>query len=420
MNFDDTFPLKLCINLTRREDRRFRMDLEFYKLGMDVLRVRAVNQKYVRRLHGYPTAGRYANALSHRLALRRAKLAGVSAVLIFEDDVVFAPDFHERLADIELPEDWGIFYLGCRHWQRPESAGQRLVRVTRALDTHAYAVRAEHFERLLRAFRRPNNPGSSAEGVLDWGVDFPLKDLQRDIPTYACWPNLAWQQPNNSDLATKAWRAYGDDGKQLDRQEILAGVNLEATHRLERPEGPFLPRKPLRLHLGCGGNQLPGWKNLDLPDLDITQALPFASGSTEFIFLEHVIEHVKATEAWEFFEECQRVLVVGGVLRLAFPCVEKIWREMTPEYAAMISEKGWGDGSRRAAMRAVVFEHGHQAVWTAAGMSAILESIGFTVLPCSIGESSHPELCGLEQHWTQVGRAVNEVETVCLEACKPT
>ena len=27
---------------------------------------------------------------------------------------------------------------------------------------------------------------------------------------------------------------------------------------------------------------------------------------------------------------------------------------------------------------------------------------------------------GLEQHWTQVGRAVNEVETVCLEACKPT
>jgi GR25 family glycosyltransferase involved in LPS biosynthesis len=97
MNFDDTFPLKLCINLTRREDRRFRMDLEFYKLGMDVLRVRAVNQKYVRRLHGYPTAGRYANSLSHRLALRRAKLAGVSAVPIFEDDVVFAPDFHERL-----------------------------------------------------------------------------------------------------------------------------------------------------------------------------------------------------------------------------------------------------------------------------------------------------------------------------------
>jgi hypothetical protein len=103
--------------------------------------------------------------------------------------VVFAPDFHERLADIELPEDWGIFYLGCRHWQRPESAGQRLVRVTRALDTHAYAVRAEHFERLLRAFRRPKNPGSSAEGVLDWGVDFPIADLQRDIPTYACWPD---------------------------------------------------------------------------------------------------------------------------------------------------------------------------------------------------------------------------------------
>jgi hypothetical protein len=52
-------------------------------------------------------------------------------------------------------------------------------------------------------------------------------------------------------------------------------------------------------------------------------------------------------------------------------------------------------------------------------MSAILKSIGFTVLPCSIGESFHPELCGLEQHWTQVGRAVNEVETVCLEASKP-
>lgn len=195
---------------------------------MDVERVQAVNMRFVRNLRGYPTGGRYANALSHRIAIRRAKLAGAAAVLILEDDVVFAPDFEERVAKIELPSDWGIWYLGCRHWNRPTPIEPGLVRVAWGMDTHAYAVRADWYDELLKAFRSPPNPAKYTKEVRDWGVDFPLAELHQSIPTYACWPNIAWQYGGDSDLIDSSWQGgYSKTGRQRDRLEVLEGVDWE-------------------------------------------------------------------------------------------------------------------------------------------------------------------------------------------------
>lgn len=228
MQFDETFPLKLCINLSRRQDRRFRMDMEFFTRGLDVQRVRAIDKKFVRRLRHYPTAGRYANAISHRLAIRKAKLCGASTVLIFEDDVVFATDFEERIAQLELPDDWGIWYLGCRHWNRPTPIAPGLVRVAWGMDTHAYAVKAERYNEVLQAMRSPHNAENYRKEVCDWGVDFPLAELHKTIPTYACWPNLAWQYGGDSDLINTEWQGgYSKSGRQRDRLEVLEGVDWE-------------------------------------------------------------------------------------------------------------------------------------------------------------------------------------------------
>jgi hypothetical protein len=250
MNLDATFPLKYCINLSRREDRRFRMDLEFYIRGLDVQRVRAINKKFVRKLRHYPTAGRYANAISHRVAIRKAKICGADAVLIFEDDVVFAADFAKRVEQIELPDDWGIWYLGCRHWKRPTPVAPGLVRVSWGMDTHAYAVKAEWYNAVLKAMRSPMNVESYKAEVSDWGVDFPLAELHATIPTYACWPNLAWQYGGDSDLINTEWQgAYSKTGRQRDRLEIIDGVDWEMAKLCADRARDFVGTE----HLGIGG-----------------------------------------------------------------------------------------------------------------------------------------------------------------------
>jgi GR25 family glycosyltransferase involved in LPS biosynthesis len=153
MNFEEAFPLRFLINLGRREDRWHAVEAKLEKAGIVTERFTAVDA--ARKpdsagpvldlplpVRGYESAGRYALALTQRLALRKVAQRKAPAVLLLEDDVVFHPNFRALIATVELPEEWGIFYLGCAHARKPEWAGSRAVRVREAADTHAVAIRA--------------------------------------------------------------------------------------------------------------------------------------------------------------------------------------------------------------------------------------------------------------------------------------
>ncbi len=173
-----------------------------------------------------------------------------------------------------------------------------------------------------------------------------------------------------------------------------------------------------RLHLGCGPNQLAGWFNLDLPEIDIRQPLPFADETVEAFFLEHVIEHVSPPEAYRFMMEARRCLRPGGVLRLTFPDVIRIAEQATPEYVTFLRNAGWADQEGGAAVRSIVLNHGHLGVWSEATMRTVLESLGFSVSAHLPGESNHLHLKNLEHHGSQIGEAFNAIESCCLEAMK--
>lgn len=269
MNFEQTFPLRYFINLGRRQDRRVETEWQLLLAGISAERFPAVDARAVKRAHGYASAGRYALALTQRLALRRAIHAGAEAVLILEDDVIFHADFLERLEGIEVPDDWGILYLGCAHQKRPPPAGSGLVRTDYALDTHAFAVRAPYYREVMAALNVRAGQVASHPLASDWF----LADLHVRIPTYACYPNLAWQAVAQSDLVAGTYSNYTSTGEQRSGAGELIGLQAEmwggsrwrhsgCAFGTEAGKGPEKPVKLGLLFLTRGDSHHPEvWEN---------------------------------------------------------------------------------------------------------------------------------------------------------------
>lgn len=223
MNFEETFPLVYLLNLSRREDRRLECEAQFAQHGLRVRRFPAVDALWMRDARGYESKGRRAHAVSTRLILRQARQLKAPAVFMFEDDVVLAEDWRERLAALTLPEDWGMFAMGGQHHERPDPAGDGLVRIHAMLDTHAWGVRAECYDKVLAALRKPA-PAPNGK----WpATDVTLAQLHAEIPSYATWPNTAWQQESLSDLAVGAYSNYEVDGWQRPGYNAVGGLLAE-------------------------------------------------------------------------------------------------------------------------------------------------------------------------------------------------
>ncbi len=225
MKIEAVCPLRFYINLGVREDRRRECLLEFSQHRLDVERMPAVNSRYVRSSRGMGDRNRYACGLSQRLAIRAARKRGAAAVLIFEDDVVLHPRLRQKLAGLSLPEDWGIFYLGCLHTERPVPVAPGLVRVMRANDLHAVMIRITVYREVLRKIK-PAGRTAPVPCVLN--SDVALAELHAIIPTYAAWPNLAWQRWSHSNNVGGAITNYAaDDGRQLIHTHAIAGLEKE-------------------------------------------------------------------------------------------------------------------------------------------------------------------------------------------------
>ena len=57
----------------------------------------------------------------------------------------------------------------------------------------------------------------------------------------------------------------------------------------------------------------------DIRYANATRRIPVAGASAEVIYTSHMCEHLSRNELQKFLSECRRVLVPGGVLRIAIP-----------------------------------------------------------------------------------------------------
>jgi len=173
----------------------------------------------------------------------------------------------------------------------------------------------------------------------------------------------------------------------------------------------------IKFNFGCGTNRLEGWANYD-SEIDISKSLPFPDAYADFILAEHVVEHVEYHQALSFFRECRRVLKPEGVVRIAVPSIERIWREGNQSYFRFVQSRGWSrTPDARGAIEAMLTCHGHRAPWTASLLATTLYQSGFEhIVQRDPGLSDHLELRGVEGHGRVIGEAFNAIETVICEA----
>jgi len=133
-----------------------------------------------------------------------------------------------------------------------------------------------------------------------------------------------------------------------------------------------------KIHVGCGGEKFDGWENYDR-EVDISRPLPFQSESVDYMFSNHMLEHVTQQQGYRFLQECHRILKTGGVLRVGVPDIARILEmcsipQVFNDYAI---ERG---GSATIAVENVIFKFEHQSIYTAELLDAMLRAIGFKTI----------------------------------------
>ena len=92
------------------------------------------------------------------------------------------------------------------------------------------------------------------------------------------------------------------------------------------------------LNLGCGGYLLDGWLNSDLGIydnkksimLDAKKRFPFEDNAFNFVYAEHLIEHLTQALGEQMLAECFRILKRNGIVRISTPDLEFLTDEVYP------------------------------------------------------------------------------------------
>jgi len=190
-----------------------------------------------------------------------------------------------------------------------------------------------------------------------------------------------------------------------------------------------------RLHLGCGWNEIPGWLNTDhIPvrdsifKVDATKRLPFQDDSFEFIYTEHMIEHLQFDQFLFLLKECFRVLKKDGFIRISTPDLNFLIKLfISPHDDLHVNYMNWSTSKfipyALSATPAFVINNyvrdwGHRFIYDFQALTTALAFSGFTkVMKCEIGKSQIKDFENLENESRMPSGFLN-LESLIVEAKK--
>ncbi len=220
-------------------------------------------------------------------------------------------------------------------------------------------------------------------------------------------------------LPTRVWKAL--------RWEFLIKARMllqQFSPRFHLKLWNLRKRTDLKLNLGCfyAGKE-EGWINVDAiptPCVDFVWDLripsPLREGSVQYIFCEHMFEHLDYhEEALPFLKDCFRLLRSGGILRIVVPDAEK--------FCKVYSSNDWNEAEKLRGKDCVqtlmelvndVFRQSgeHQFAYDEETLRMKLTEAGFTgILRSRYGESKVTGLA-IDKEWCSI-------ESLYMEAMKP-
>lgn len=205
----------------------------------------------------------------------------------------------------------------------------------------------------------------------------------------------------------------------------------------------LLHKKCKKLQIGCGTNLIPGWLNSDINTcegtvfLDAGKIFPIPSEIFDFVFSEHLFEHLNIVQQKNMLDESFRILKKGGVLRIATPSLDFLtdlylnpFKPQNKKYTEWAVENIPGLFSVKLNVNDekvhnnYVINHffkawGHQMIHNYGSMKSLALATGFSeVNQKEVGRSEFPELQGIEKHGIIIPEEMNEIETMVVELKK--
>lgn len=193
------------------------------------------------------------------------------------------------------------------------------------------------------------------------------------------------------------------------------------------------------LHIGCGPFLLEGWLNTDIVNdipgvyyLDAGKDYPFPDGSFDYIYSEHLFEHLEVKQGMNMLCECHRILKPGGRIRLAMPDFhflmdlylhpekESNRRYLNWSYQNYIAQKTFPEINKEHLPVYVInnFFHswGHLFIHTPEDLKEMAAKAGFgNFRSYPVGKSDTPVFEAIENHHKDIPEWANELETFIIE-----
>jgi predicted SAM-dependent methyltransferase len=197
-----------------------------------------------------------------------------------------------------------------------------------------------------------------------------------------------------------------------------------------------------KLQIGCGNNELENWLNTDLnvkPNrvayLDASNQFPLPDETFDYIFSEHIFEHLHFKQGLNMLQECFRILKPGGRIRLATPDMDFLialhddpQNTIHQEYMAWSINKFIPDISEsfneNEYLPSFVINNffrdwGHEVIYNYESLELTFKKARFVnISRKEVGKSDIPEFDKLEKHGEIIPEAFNELETMVVEAIK--
>ena len=191
-----------------------------------------------------------------------------------------------------------------------------------------------------------------------------------------------------------------------------------------------------KLQIGSERNVLKGWLNTDIRPrngavfLDARSRFPFNNSTFDYIFSEHLIEHLGYKEGLEFLKECYRILKPGGKMRVATPDLRFFVELYNPakteaqgKYISWITDTFLKDLSEKKDVFVInnIFTNwGHKFIYDFQTLRDEMVKAGFVnITQCEVGESGDENLKGIESHFKDEFAEYSKMETFVVEGTKP-